>query len=319
MVVAGIVAGVASAGAAAYGANKSSKSMDKATKRAGKAADRQMDVAEEQWAYNRDVYLPHAMDVADESLLMQTRIADFQIAEAQKNRAMADEMFGQAKKSWKYQDEYMSMVDDYMSGNRGNTMADEANADVEQAYSQSLGAMQRNAARYGINPGSAGFQTAMGDLYSNKTLAAAGAQTAARRLARDKAEQMVGIAAGAGQAGFGTGLGAAGLATGNYNGASGAASAGLNGVNSVATTFNNGASAAGAGFGSASRNYMGSYGGLDPLAAFGSGALNSVIKVGAANNWFSNPTSGSPSFYGVGGDGGFSGTFDAYANGIIPD
>jgi hypothetical protein len=287
--VAAAVLGSAAIGAVASGsaASKASKSNNKATAAQQEIAWAQQDLADEQWAYNRDVYQPFAMEQMTESMAMQKQLADFQMAEAEKNRALADESFGQAKKSWKYQDEYMKMTDEYIGGSRANTMADEANADVEQAYGSSMGQLSRNAARYGIDMGSGAMASAMGDMYSSKTLAAAGAQTAARRLARDKAEQMVGIAAGAGQAGFGTGLGAAGLATGAAGAASGSTSAGVNGMTGIGNSINAGYGSASNSFGRAADTWHGStQNGPDPFGSWASGMVNSGIKVGSANGWF---------------------------------
>lgn len=302
MVAAAIVGtGLASAAVASSSASKAQKSQDNATAAASAAADREADLAQEQWEYQRDVYLPKAQKRDDEQWALTSKVANQQLDDAAHYRDISDQAFDQAKKSYKYQDQYMGLADDYSSGKMANTMADEANADVEQAYGTGLQDMTRQAARYGINPGSNGFSSAIGDLYNDKMLASAGGQTAARRYARDKAEQMVGIAAGAGQAGFGTGLSAGGLATGASSAAVGATNSGVGNGNSVASTFNSGMSAAGTGFGnsSAAWNNVARTSGNSPTADFFGGLTSSAIRVGSANGWFSPTSYTAPNAFGV--------------------
>jgi hypothetical protein len=289
MVAAAIVGGVVSAGVGAYGASKSASAINKSTDASSALGWEQADLAREEWDYNKNTLLPKQMQLADQNAQNQQKLTDQFMDDSAHNRQTSDEMIGQAKKSWKYQDQYMGMTDDYASGKMANTMADEANADTEQAYSGAVGAINRNAGRYGINAGSGAMAAAMGDLYTNKMLQSAGGQTMARRAARDKAEQMVGIAAGSGSAGFGTGMTAAGLATGAGAAGSSASGQGLAGYNTVANSFNAGASAAGGNMSGAARTF----GGVNtdnPWGAIGTGLLTSGIKAGASNGWFTGAT-----------------------------
>lgn len=211
------------------------------------AADKQARLAQEQWDYQKNTYLPKAMQNADAQLALSTKIADKQMADSDYYRGIAGENFDQAKKSWKYQDQMMDMADEYSSGRMGDAEAGRANADVEQAYGAGLKTLQRSASRMGINAGSGAFAAGMQDMTLQHAADSAGAQTNARLNARNKAENMVAIAAGAGQAGFGTGLGAGGLATNSTAGASQTNNTSGNGLNAVNGAYTQGMNGVNAG------------------------------------------------------------------------
>lgn len=277
-----------------YGANRAKSSADKADATNNRAIDgqeksaqRQADLAQEQWEYQRDVFAPKADERADAQWLLQEDISNQGLDDARRTREVSDEQFGQAKKSYKYQDQYMQMADDYSSGKMSNTMADEANADVEQRFANAEGSMVRNASRYGINPGSGAFASGLSDMYTEKALAGAGAQTAARRSARDKAEMMVATAAGAGNAGFGSGVSAANASTAALNGASGAGTAGLNGTIAAGNAINNGFNSAGNSFGGAAGSWNGVSRSANnsPGADFYGGAVAGGLKAWGASGY----------------------------------
>jgi hypothetical protein len=207
------------------------------------------------------------MRLAEESAALNKQVAQKQMEASDYYMGVSKDSVAQAKKSWEFQDRYMDMARDYADGKTGDMEAGRANADVEQAYTGAMGSIARNAGRLGINPGSGAFAGAMGDLYTEKMLAGAGAQTNARLSARNKAEQMVGIAAGAGTAGFGTGLSAGGLATGANAGAVGAGAQSNTTLNGVNAGFNSGLNGASAGFG----NSVGSW--------------NSAVGTGSQHPW----------------------------------
>jgi hypothetical protein len=279
-----LISGAVSAASGLYGAYSQQKANNAAISGQQSAAAAQQAMAQEQWDYYKNTYMPKAMAQADDQLALSKRIADAQLADAAYYRGVSEEVLGQAKKSWKYQDQYMGLTDDYMSGKVGNIDADRANADVEQAYGRGLQSMMRQAQRYGINPGSGAFAATMGDMYNEKMLAGAGAQTAARQAARQKAESMVAVAAGAGQAGFGTGMSAGQLAGSSLNGAGNTNNTSLTGMNSVANTFGQGATGAGANYGASSagwNNVVRNAG--SPVADYVSGLAAGGLKTWAAN------------------------------------
>lgn len=281
---------VVSAGVGLYSANKASSAQNKATDAAAAAGDRQANIgdkqvalAQEQWDYQKNVYLPKSMQMADDSAALSKKVADRQLADSDYYRGVSSDAIGQAKKSWKYQDKYMDMTDAYVNGTQGNVMADEANADVQQAAGLQRGATQRAMQRRGINASSGAGLAMMQDDQLATAAGAAGAQTNARRIARDKAEQMVGIAAGSGTAGFGTGMSAGGLATGASAGAVNAGGAGnavLNGVNNgVGANY----SGINSGFGGGSNSFRGS--GQSAMSTVGYGSQIGSAIGSAANDY----------------------------------
>lgn len=246
------------------------------------AAKSAMQIAQEQWDFQRDVYLPKAMAAADETLKISRQLADKQIEDSDFYRGIAKEQFDQAKKSWKYQDQLMGLADDYSSGKAGTELAGRANADVEQAFGNVEGAAIRGAQRFGINPSSGAYAAAAGDLYQRKALAGAGAQTNARLQARDRAQQLVAMAAGAGQAGFGTGAQLSGLAT---NSTAGAANTNANSgtpYNTVSSTFTSGGNGSinAINSGASAWNGAARTAGSNPWAGFATGLANS------ARSWY---------------------------------
>lgn len=297
-----------SAVAGAYSANKAAKTQKKAIKgqiaaaadqaavanRQVDIADQELELAQEQWSYNRDVYMPKALDMADEAAAQSKMLADRAISDSDFNRGLAVDATTQAKKSWKYQDEYMAMTDKYTSGQMGEEMAAEANADVEQANVQQRGISQRNMQRMGVSAGSGAGLAMAHDDQNAAALSAAGAQTNARQAARDKAEQMVGIAAGSGAAGFGTGLSASGLATGATNTALNATNSGaevLNranaGINANFNGTSNSFGQAGAGMAQAGAGFRGVANTWNSLQGMNNGSLVADSLQGSADSFAS--------------------------------
>jgi hypothetical protein len=302
--VAAAIVGSAVVGAA--GASKSSKAQNRATDAASDISWEELAMAREQWEFQKNIYLPKAMQQADEQLMLGKALAANQLKDSELYRSLASDSFDQAKKSWKYQDQFMDMTDEYTSGRMGNRMADEANADVEQAYEGGLKTMMRGAQRYGINPGSGEFASQMGDMALQHSADKAGAQTMARNAARAKAEMMVATAAGSGQAGFGTGLQAGALATGASQGAAATGAAGLNGLNSVANTFGAGARTSMSSGAAGTFGRLATTGRSDPLTDYLSGALSGVAKGGLKT----------PSYnYGAGSNPGLGVPVDQSGNG----
>lgn len=283
MVVAAVI-GTAAVGAVAGadGARRAANAQGDATRAAGAASQDQLALAREQWDYQKNTYLPKAMQQADDQLMLNKAVTANQLKDSELYRGLASDSFDQAKKSWKYQDEFMNTTDDYASGKMGNRMADEANADVEQAYGGGLKTMMRGAQRYGINPGSGEFAAEMGDMALQHSADSAGAQTNARVAARNKAEMMVATAAGSGQAGFGTGLSAGALATGAGSAASATGANSSAVLNGVSSTFGAGANGAGYNFGGSAGSALGAgrLGLNSPTADFYGGLANSAIKIG---------------------------------------
>jgi hypothetical protein len=212
------------------------------------AINSELELSKDQWKFAKETYLPKAMENADAQLAMSQKLTNAQIADADYYRGMAGEQFNQAKKSFRYQDEFMKMTDDYLNGNAANREADMANADVEQAYAASTGDMMRTMGRYGINPGSPQFASTLSDMALQHAANKAGAQTQARTAARQRAEQMVAIAAGSGAQGFGTGLNAGQLGINSTANAANTNAASGNGLAQVANTYGAGLSRAGTGF-----------------------------------------------------------------------
>ena len=230
-----VAAAVVGAAGSIYSANSAADSQQAAIDSQSQSAKSQLDLAQQQWDYQKNVYLPKSMQMADDAAALNKQIANKQMDASDYAMGVSKSSVAQAQKSYKYQDEYMNTTDKYASGQMANTMADEGQADTQQAGADQRGITERAMLRRGVNPGSGAGMALMHDDQIAEAAAGAGAQTQARRMARDKAEQMVGIAAGSGAAGFGTGLTAAGLATGANNSASAASTVGnstLNGVNS---------------------------------------------------------------------------------------
>lgn len=260
------------------------------------AADDQLALAQEQWDYQKNVLNPKNEARADEANALFKKIANQGLDDAAHTRQLSDEAITQAKKSWKYQDMYSAAADRYASGELGEAEAGMAAADVEQGFDGAAQAMQRNAGRYGINPGSEAYIDAAGDMYTQKALARAGAQTRSRLASRDKAEAMVATAAGAGKDGFGTGMSAAGATTAALGGATGAGAAGANNtvanqyaytnaMGGVSKTFGDGVNS----WNSSARNAQNS-----PLADYNSGLVSAGLKMWGANggklpSWGSTP------------------------------
>lgn len=306
MVAAAVIGTVASAaiGAAssADSSRRASNTQHDAIDAQSKAASSQLELAQQQWDYQRDVYLPKSMQMADDAAALNKQVAQKQMDAADFAMGVSADAISQARKSYKYQDQYMGMTDDYASGKMANTMADEAQADTQQAGAIQRGITDRAMQRRGVDPSSGAGMALMHDDQIAESAAGAGAQTAARRMARDKAEQMVGIAAGSGQAGFGTGLTAAGLATGANNSASNASTVGnqaLNSVNSGMVAGTNATQAALRGAGATGYGLGQTYGGSPFLDQIGT-MSNGLLRSGA---------------FGSGGLSGAFGTMGAKMNG----
>lgn len=207
------------------------------------AAKSASDIAAAQWAQT-EKYLPEQMERARREDERSQRMADLAEDDAAYYRGISEHQFERSKLSEKYQDRMYGLADEYDSGKRGEEEAAMANADVEQAFGNATGSMVRNASRLGINVGSDGFAAGMSDMFRDKALAAASAQTMARRNARAKAESMVAMAAGAGQASFSNGMGVGGMGGNAGVSAAGLGAGGLQGYAGAMGTFNQGAASA---------------------------------------------------------------------------
>lgn len=290
--VIGAMIGSAVIGAAATtsAANKANKTNQAAIAAQESSAQAQQRLAQEQWDYQKDIYLPKSMQMADDSAALTKKVADKQLEASDYYMGVSKDAVGQAKKSYEFQDDYMGLARDYLSGKTANTMANEANANVEQGFANTTGQMTRAAGRMGLDPGSGAFISTLGEQYNQKALASAGAQTNAQKLARDKAEQMVGIAAGSGAAGFGTGMSAGGLATGANSAAVNASTSGNSTLNGVNAGFNSGINGASAGFGGSVKSWNSAVqtGQQHPWADMAGGLASSGLKAFGSFSGFSS-------------------------------
>lgn len=244
------LASLISAGLGLYGANQTRNLQAGALQGAQAGLQGQLALAQDQWNYEKNTFLPAQQARSDAAFALTQQAAQQQMANSADYQNMSDQSFNQAKKSWEFQNDYMGLANDYLSGKAGNTFANVANADVNQQYADSQSALNRNAQRMGLNPGSGAFVSNMYDLANQRALAGAGAQSAAYLAARNKAEQMVGIAAGSGTAGFGTGLSAGGLATNAASAAGNLTNSGVNNGNNINNSLSGGVATANSGFGS---------------------------------------------------------------------
>ena len=306
MSVAWIGAGIAAIGVVSSidSANSAQDQNQQAIDAQSGSAEAQQKLAQEQWDFQKNTFLPKAMQQADAQLALSNKIADQQIKDSDYYKGIAGENFDQAKKSWKYQDQMMATADDYSSGKMGDAEAGRANADVEQAYGSGLQTMQRSAGRMGINAGSGAFASGMQDMALQHAADSAGAQTNARLNARNKAENMVALAAGAGQAGFGTGLGAAGLANNATAGAGQTNNTSGNGLNAVNNSYTQGMNGVNTGL-------NGSVGSWNSVARNAGNNYNADLWGGLATTatklYGSMPKSGAPASFGSNLDSFFSG------------
>lgn len=257
------------------------------------AAASQAAIALEQWNTTK-AYLPQAMARAGREDARAQDAADQAKSDSTYYRGLADHQVKEAAKAEPYQQRMRDTADMYSSGRAGNDQAGRDSADVEQGFGDATGAMARSAGRLGLNPGSDSFASTLGDMYTQKALASAGARTSARANARTKAEGLVAQAAGSGQTSFSNGMGAGGMAGGFSAGSVGLGASGLGGYNNVQATFNNGASGAAGQYGQVSSSYRANAiesarsPGFDFIAglatgglkAWGAGGFNSPTKPG---------------------------------------
>jgi hypothetical protein len=274
-----------SLGAAAlnlYSAGKAGEAQDASIDIQTASADQQSKIAQEQWDYHKNTYLPEATKLAKESSDLTGKIAKEQNELATFNAEVERQAVAQGMKSYAYQDQYMRMTDKYVNGEMANTMADESHADTMQAAGMARQASQTAMQRRGINAGSGAGMAMMADQDLATAAADAGGQTAARRYARDKAEAMVATVANAGTATIGQGLQAGSLATGANANAVGASASGSNVWNSVNNSNAYGAGAAGSnasGAGQTGYRIGNTYGG-SLVADAGAGTLTGLAKTG---------------------------------------
>lgn len=247
---------------------------------ANTAAASQAKIAGEQWETTK-AYLPKAMALADAENARAEKAADQATTDSTFYRGIAQHQLDQAALAEPFQQKVRDTATAYSDGTVGNAEAGRANADVEQFFGNATGSMTRSAARMGLNPGSGAFAASLGDMYTQKALAGAGAQTNARLSARDKAEALVAAASGSGQTSFSNGMGAGGMSGGLNASAVGTASAGLNSMNGVMGTYNAGASSAGSGYGNASAGLRANAveSAKSPMFDFTAGLLQGGLKV----------------------------------------
>jgi len=246
---------------------------------ANTAAASQAKIAEEQWAMTKQL-LPETLQLARDQNAVGKQVAEQQIADSQFYRGIAQHQFDRSKLSEPYQDDFYKMADDYASGKVGNDEAGRANADVNQAFDNASASLVRNNARYGINPGSGAFESAMGDMYTQRALQAAGAQTTARTNYRNKAENMVAIAGGMGQPNFTNGMNAGQASGAAGAGAVNASGAGAQGYGMAQSGYNQGAGGAGNLYGQASSNWRNNAieSAKSPGFDFASGLITGAVK-----------------------------------------
>lgn len=217
---------------------------------ANTAAANQAAIAMEQWNTAKE-YLPEARAIARREDARAQRMADQSETDRSFYRGIAEHQFGESKKAEPFQERARGMATEYDSGAYSEAEAGRASADVEQGFGDSAGSMARSASRLGLDPGSGSFASAMGDMYTQKALASAGAKTSSRLGSRDRAVAMVTAAAGSGQGNFNNGMGA-GSASGGYGSYAGAQGAGgANAANAAHNTYNNSMGSAGSGYGAA--------------------------------------------------------------------
>lgn len=266
-----------------YSASKAGDAQDKAVAIQEGSAAQQTQIAQDQWDYHKNIYLPKATQMADDSAARTDKIAGDQSALAAFNTDVEKQAVQQGMKSYAYQDEYMRMTDKYANGEMANTMADESHADVQQAAARERAASDMAMQRRGINASSGAGMALRSDNDLATAAADAGGQTAARRYARDKAEAMVATVANAGTATIGQGLQAGSLATGANANAVGASTSGTTTENSVGNTLAYGAGAAGSnasGAGQTGYRLGNTYGG-SLVADAGAGTLTGLAKTGS--------------------------------------
>ena len=134
------------------------------------AAAQQSAIALDQWNTTKE-YLPKAQALADAENDRANRAADQATSDSQFYRGVAQHQIDQSAKAEPFQQMQRDTAADYASGKAGNEEAGQANADVEQGYDNAAGSMERSAGRMGLNPGSDGFASALGDMYTSKALA----------------------------------------------------------------------------------------------------------------------------------------------------
>lgn len=294
-------------------ADTAAQASDNATNAQAANAAAQNRLAQQQWDFQQNTYLPKQMANADAQLALNKQITQQSIDNSNYDMGLSKTQNAQAQKSYAYQDQYDRLADDYASGRAENVQANMANANVAQAYENAAGQLQRNQSRMGINPGSGAAAAAQGNMYTQQMLAGAGAQTSAQAAARTKAETMVAVAAGSGNAGFGTGAASGSLANGAINGATYSNNNMLGGLNSVAQTY-------GSGLGAASGMYGGSTAGwnssvnssnnfANAMTGLATGINNSGIlgQIGSYLGVPGTPQFGGGSYAGDGGTGSLGG------------
>ena len=257
------------------------------------AAASQAKIAGEQWETTK-AYLPRAMALADAENARAEKAANQSTEDSTFYRGIAQHQLDQAAKAEPFQQKFRDTATAYSDGTVGNAEAGRAGADVEQAFDNATGSMTRSASRMGLNPGSGAFAASLGDMYTQKALAGAGAQTNARLGARDKAEALVAAAAGSGQTSFSNGMGAGGAAGGFNAGSVALGSAGLSAQNSAMGVYNAGASGASGGYGMASSNLRANAiesaktPGFDFVAGLATGGLKAAGAAGGFGKLFSS-------------------------------
>jgi hypothetical protein len=282
--------------ASLYSAFQSSKSQQASTALQNKAGQAQLDLAQNQWDINKNTFLPKATGLADQAAGVTTAQAANQAANATYNQGVAQDANAQGQKSYEFQNDQMDTARKYASGEMANTFADEANADVQQQAGASRLATEQEMGRRGVNMGSAAGMALMSDNELQTAAMGAGAQTLARRQARDKADSMVAAAGALGTQNFQAGNAAGALGVQNTNSAVQAADAAPATYGAVSNNFNYGANGAGATLGGSGRTGYGlgaTYGG-NAVADYLGGSATSNVKTGTGTGVTIDPTTGMP-------------------------
>jgi len=164
-----------------------------AAKRMAAVAERQQEMAEEQWGLGKDIYMPYEKAMVESNVallgpneeLMRKRLEEgtYDITQDRERRdlirsQMTQELKTSAGVPTKFYEETLK------AGDPNERMAT-ASADVEQAFAGAEGETRRSMGRMGINPASGRFASLRGETLRKKASTLAGARTGARKSASD--------------------------------------------------------------------------------------------------------------------------------------
>ena len=174
-------ANLAQVGMGAYSAYQASQAADTANQLYEVSSDlakEQAQLAREQWERYKQIYGPlEEQQVAAQQALIDTTLP----LQLEWYGAMGQDidLYNQ------YRDLERKFFDESMKGISPDELAGRYSADVEKGFGLQRDQLTRNLSRYGINPNSGKFTSAMTDLARDEALAKAGARTKAYRDAQD--------------------------------------------------------------------------------------------------------------------------------------